>query len=225
MVVGNFQASLPNESSASVLCPGDIIVINCSIVGGGITAWNGSSFQCNDHNTNIIALRHTQFKQSQKPRGTCNNGDIVARAIGVVNDSYISQLNVTVTPALNNTTVKCWHDYNLTETIVKTVDIVLASHKISLDPHLSQVGKGKLTFSWDRKTEHCNSSSYQYFIESIGCGDCPQKTNDNYVTCKNVSITHKQCSFTVEVNTSDINGMWEDGSLSKTINVTLQGKT
>lgn len=106
-------------------CPGDVVTIECAIMGSGITVWQGTALQCDSHSANTIALRHTQFEQSQKPRGTCNNGDIVATALGVVNNSYISQLNVTVSPDWNNTNVECSHDYNLTETIVRSIQIIV----------------------------------------------------------------------------------------------------
>ena len=105
-------------------CLGDILTIECAIMGGGATVWQGTAFQC-DNNLDIIDLRHSQFRGSQKPEGTCNNGAIVARAIGVVNDSYVSVLNVTVSSELNNTTVECAHDYNLTTTVIKSVQIIV----------------------------------------------------------------------------------------------------
>lgn len=106
-------------------CPGEVLTIQCAIMGGGATVWQGTAFQCDGNNRDIIVLRHTQFRRSYKPGGICNNGAIVAQAIGVVNDSYISQLNVTVSPELNNTTVECWHDYNLTTTVIKSINITV----------------------------------------------------------------------------------------------------
>ena len=94
-------------------------------MGGGATVWLGTAFQCDGNTHGFIALRHTQFGRSHKPEGTCNNGAIIARAIGVVNDSYISQLNVTVSTELNNTTVECCHDYNLTTTVIKSINIIV----------------------------------------------------------------------------------------------------
>ena len=65
--------------------------------------WTGSAFSCGT--TNEIILRHDLFSNSTT--GVCNNGAIVARSIGVVNDSYTSQLEVTVNSGFNNNTVKC----------------------------------------------------------------------------------------------------------------------
>ena len=54
-----------------------------------------------------ITLRHSQFAANQGITGICNNGDLVARSIGVVNNCYTSQLNVTVRESFNNKTVQC----------------------------------------------------------------------------------------------------------------------
>ena len=108
-----------------ISCPGEVLTIECAIMGGGTTVWQGTAFQCDHNNGGFIALRHSQFRGLHKPIGTCNNGAIIAQAIGVVNSSYISQVNVTVSPELNNTTVECTHDYNLTVTVVKSTNILL----------------------------------------------------------------------------------------------------
>ena len=106
-------------------CPGELLTIECAIMGSGTTVWQGTAFQCDGNNFNFIALRHSQFRGSDKPELSCNNGAIIAQAIGVVNDSYISQLNVTVSSELDNTTVECWHDYNLTTTVIKSNNIIV----------------------------------------------------------------------------------------------------
>ena len=106
-------------------CPREVLTIECAIMGGGATVWQGTALQCDNINRDIIDLRHSQFRGSEKPEGTCNNGAIIARAIGVVNDSYISVLNVTVSSELNNTTVECAYDYNLTTTVIKSVQIIV----------------------------------------------------------------------------------------------------
>ena len=108
----------------AVSCPGDVQTIECTITGDGLTLWQGTAFQCVSTSNEII-LRHSQFGESYNPIGTCNDGAIVARALGVVNGSYISQLNVTVSPELNNTTVECWHDNGTTLTVIKRIQIIV----------------------------------------------------------------------------------------------------
>ena len=71
-------------------------------MGGTATRWRGTALDC----PLGITLRHSQFAANQES-GTCNNGDIVGRSIGVVNDCYTSQLNVSVRESFNNKTVQC----------------------------------------------------------------------------------------------------------------------
>ena len=85
----------------------------------GATVWQGTAFQCNN-----IVLLHRHFRGSIQ---ICNNGpgEIVAQALGVVNDRYISLLSVTVSLELNNTTVECWHDTGATATLIRSIQIIV----------------------------------------------------------------------------------------------------
>jgi hypothetical protein len=85
---------------------------------------NHTAFQCASKKDEIF-LQHSQFGGSRNHTGTCNNRAIVAQAIGVVNNSYISQLSVTASPELNNLTVECWHNFNLTDTVIKRIQIIV----------------------------------------------------------------------------------------------------
>ena len=109
----------------AISCPGDILTTECAIMGGGATVWRGTALQCHSNNRDFISLRHSQFLESDKPEGTCNNGAIAARALGVVNGSYISQLNVRVSIELNNTTVECVYSHNFTNTVIKQIQIIV----------------------------------------------------------------------------------------------------
>ena len=115
-----------------ISCPGDVLTTECAIVGGGATVWEGTVFQCDGNSLDFIPLRHSQFLESPKPEVSCSNGAIVAQALGVVNGSYVSQLNVTVSLELNNTTVECVHSYNLTETLVRSIQIIVLTSKKSV---------------------------------------------------------------------------------------------
>ena len=105
-------------------CPGDVLTTECAIKGRGATLWLGTAFQCVSTN-HLIVLRHSQFGRLHNITVTCNNGAIVSRALGVVNNSYISQLSVTMSLELNNTTVECWYNHNLTDTVIKQIQIVV----------------------------------------------------------------------------------------------------
>ena len=76
-----------------ISCPGDVLTTECAITGSGATLWRGTALQCD---YDAIVLRHSQFGRPYYNNNvTCNNVVIVARALEVVNNSYISQLSVT----------------------------------------------------------------------------------------------------------------------------------
>ena len=74
-------------------------------MGGTATRWKGTTFDC-PLDDSEITLRHSQFASNQDV-GICNSGDLVGHSVGVVNDCYTSQLNVTVRESFNNKTVQC----------------------------------------------------------------------------------------------------------------------
>ena len=107
------------------------LTFECTVVGTGSTVWEECAFECDGTNYNFIVLRHSEFNTSEKPQGVCNNGGIIARAIGVVNNRYTSQLMLTVSPEMNNRTVECVHDYNLTSTVVDSATILSATGRLT----------------------------------------------------------------------------------------------
>ena len=102
---------LPGEISNGLVqlddctCLGDSLTYECSILGGGVTIWNGGAFDCLH---NEIQLRHSQFMNSQET-DKCNNGTIRAYSIGISEGFYISQLNITIVQEIINETVECVH--------------------------------------------------------------------------------------------------------------------
>ena len=107
-----------------ISCPGDVLTTECTITGDGTTVWRGTAIQC-DYGE--IILIHNRFSGPRYPIATCNDGAIVAQALGVINDSYISQLNVTVSPELNNTTVECWYDNGTTVIFIRSIQITVSA--------------------------------------------------------------------------------------------------
>ena len=105
-----------SQAQSDCICPGSLINYQCSIAGGGTTVWRGTAIQCSGLNKHI-PLRHSNFNASEKPYGECNNGAITARAIGAVDNRYISQLNVTVSRELINKTVECVYDGGTEEVV------------------------------------------------------------------------------------------------------------
>ena len=96
-------------------CVDSLLTFTCTAVGGGSTLWDGTAFDCIG-NGNSILLRHDRFS-SGGVDGQCNNGAITGQSIGVENECYTSQLNVTVDPTLNMRTIRCTHT-SLTRTTI-----------------------------------------------------------------------------------------------------------
>ena len=92
-------------------CPGQTITFECTLLGGfgGATVWKGSGFDCarTDHE---IVLLHSHFESNKRTRRTCNNGTIIGETIQTVENYYISQLHVTVSPDMVGEVVECVND-------------------------------------------------------------------------------------------------------------------
>lgn len=100
--------TLEVPANATCACPEETLTYTCNIVGGGNTLWGGTAFNC-PSTSNEIILRHSQFSEGHS--GTCSNGVLMGRTIGVTNTNcYTSQLQVDVSTSLNYTTVRCTHD-------------------------------------------------------------------------------------------------------------------
>lgn len=67
--------------------------------------WSGSIFNCQ---TELI-LFHSLFNTSEGAKCECNNGAIVGQSLGLQNESYTSQLNVTLSENMIGGTVQCSH--------------------------------------------------------------------------------------------------------------------
>lgn len=85
------------------VCPGDVVTYECTVCGGRVTVWGGSAFQCANQE---ILLSNRNFGTSGAS-GVCNDGAIVGRGISAENDCYTSQLNITFTDGLQNSTIVC----------------------------------------------------------------------------------------------------------------------
>ena len=99
-------------------CPGHILTIECSVTGKGSTVWQGNAFHCDDSEGSLV-LRHSQFASGMYEE-VCNGGEVVARAIGVNDSMFISQLHLTVSSEMNNKTVECAYDNGTTVSVIDT---------------------------------------------------------------------------------------------------------
>ena len=110
-VSDSFQSSL-EDAGRQYACPGEVVNYTCTIVDTsgnppiGSSLWRGTAFNC-PATSNVISLSHPLFSTSGGTSGTCTSGAITAESVGVVDNCYTSRLMVTVSPALNETTVEC----------------------------------------------------------------------------------------------------------------------
>ena len=80
--------------------------------------WQGSAFHC-DHSEGSLTLRHSQFARGMY-KEECNEGGVVARAVGVTDSTFTSQLSLLVSPEINNKTVECAYDNGTTPSVIDT---------------------------------------------------------------------------------------------------------
>ena len=78
-------------------------------MGGGSTRWGGTAFDCIDTSDEII-LRHSRYTTELGTFGGCNDGAIVGRSLGAIDNCYTSQLNFTIQNISSTVTVQCTHN-------------------------------------------------------------------------------------------------------------------
>ena len=97
-------------------------------MGGGVTLWRGTAFNC--PSANEIILRHSQYA-SGGSSGECNGGAITGQGLrNVVNNNFISQLNITVSAALNRKSIECaYNDGQQTSRIELSILTVITGNR------------------------------------------------------------------------------------------------
>ena len=109
-------------------CASETLKFTCTIVGSGVTQWDGTAFDCSD-NTNEILLLHSDFRNGTD--GRCNGGQITGRSLSVKNNSYTSQLSVSTSASLNNKSIRCIrNEANQMVFIGETVLTVISGKKL-----------------------------------------------------------------------------------------------
>ena len=109
-VSNSFRSSL-DDAGRQYARPGEVVNYTCTVVDTsgnppiGSTFWRGTAFNC-PGSANRISLSHLSFNTSGDS-GSCNSGAITAESVNVVDNCYTSRLMVTISPALNGTTVEC----------------------------------------------------------------------------------------------------------------------
>jgi hypothetical protein len=90
-------------------CPGHSQMFECRVVGEGATIWKGTAFECASTDNEIVLL-HARSSSSSPLQ--CNDGAIQGRItdISTVNNTYTSQLSVSVSNELEGRSISCMHD-------------------------------------------------------------------------------------------------------------------
>ena len=110
MNIGYTEDNFLSISPESCTCPGDELVFECTIEGDAGTYWRGTALK--DCLQSRILIRHSQFYDGgYTDRRSCGaSGMVVVRTISVVNNSFTTQITITVNQQLNGTTVECESD-------------------------------------------------------------------------------------------------------------------
>jgi hypothetical protein len=89
----------------------DVLVFECSVVGGVSTVWSGTAFNTCDSTNNEIVLLHSRFSDTSNVWLTfCNDGAVVGQGLYAEQGQYTSQLNVTIDSALIGKSIACSRD-------------------------------------------------------------------------------------------------------------------
>lgn len=98
------------------------------MLGGDLTFWKGTLFNCAS-NVNRIILRHNEFSNQEGSAGECgNNGALVATSIAADanNMCYTSQLSIQpVTQDMDNRTIVCINEDESDSEINHTITLRL----------------------------------------------------------------------------------------------------
>ena len=92
-------------SNNSCVCEGYNLVYECSITGSGLIVWRGTAFECPSSSNEIVLSQGSSGIQE-----VCNDGAITGRIIRVENNTYVSQLTVSVSAKMIDRNISCFHD-------------------------------------------------------------------------------------------------------------------
>lgn len=94
-------------------------VLECAVSGLGATVWNGSAFNCQETNNEIVLL-HNRYNSTDGTIHTCNGGAILAQSTSFKNNRYTSRLQINVSEEILEKTIGCIYDNGSTEFRVLT---------------------------------------------------------------------------------------------------------
>lgn len=90
----------------SCTCEGHTQIYECRVTGNGATIWKGSALDCSSSRNEIIILSSDSVNRSR----ICNNGAIAGRLVRRENDSYLTQLSVSVSSEVISRNISCYHE-------------------------------------------------------------------------------------------------------------------
>ena len=99
-------------NNTDCICEGYHLVYECNITGGGFILWRGTAFECPSSSDELILPRHYPSMK------TCNNGAITGHIIHTENNTYVSQLTVSVSAEMIGKNISCHHDSGATQNLI-----------------------------------------------------------------------------------------------------------
>ena len=94
--------------------------------GNGVTVWQGTALEECDYNS--IVMHHSRFVSGFTFSATCGaSGPVVGRVVSVVNDSYTSQLSISVSQHLIGSIIECASDNGIQANLVGGREIILTT--------------------------------------------------------------------------------------------------
>ncbi|XP_064393598.1 uncharacterized protein LOC135341050 isoform X2 [Halichondria panicea] len=193
-------------------CPGDVETYTCTVVGGAVTVWSGTAFDC--PSSNEIQLAHALYSGGTAT-GEC--GAIIGNGISVDTSAaefcYTSELSVTISANMDGQTVGCTRDITL---------IGIDSLRVAGPPPpptnmmVTEVGVSSFTITWVEPTSSCGIS-FSYDVVSDCGGSCSVSSSTSGV-CSGWTAP-QSCSIMVRAN-SDLCG-GQTGSFSTPVMLNL----
>ena len=108
----------------------------CAAAEGGYsstTVWRGSAFDCFGDEINLVHILYNNTESHIiRAYGECNNGSIVAQGVRIENDTYISQLNVSVSTDMIGRSIECFEDTTYSTLLVGSAIISTSGKDIKV---------------------------------------------------------------------------------------------
>ena len=113
-------------NSSNCICEGYKQVYECRVT--GVTLWTGTAFVCDSSSNELILL------QSISGTKVCNNGAIFGQIIRVENDTYVSQLTVSIgaETVTNSMNISCFRENGSSTTLIGSSLLTITTGNIRL---------------------------------------------------------------------------------------------